>query len=71
MGVPFISHAFLNINNFGSLELSNVTLEKGGKNPILNCSSGKKVILHNVRYLPLSNTDSFVSDNILELIKKR
>jgi hypothetical protein len=71
MGIDFTSAPFFNISNFGSLELNNVTLEKNSNNTLLNCSSGNKIVLNGVTYLPKSNSDPFVSENIKELIKTK
>jgi hypothetical protein len=66
-GNPFLSACFFYIENFGSVDLKNVTLNHCGTVPVLNCKEGNYLYLENMDFNP-STSDSLVKiENILTL----
>jgi len=69
-GVKILSPALFNAANFDRIALQNVTLNKSGTPPILNCNSGKSVILDNVNFITGNNSVPYSIENVKEIRKE-
>jgi hypothetical protein len=70
-GVKAASSAFFNARNFDILELHNVTFHHNGKMPVLQCISGNKVWLDQVKSLPASELPPYKLENIGTIINEQ
>jgi hypothetical protein len=61
------SSAFFNARSFDNLELHEVTFHHNGKFPVLHCTSGNSVWLERVNYFPVSRSQPFLLEDVLEM----
>jgi len=66
-----LSPDFFNALNFDKIELKNITLSKKTTSPILNCLSGNKLKLEQVRFVTDNNTVPIKIENLKKLQKNR
>lgn len=67
-GKKLLSPALFNATSFGDIELRKVTLSKKGDALLLNCSSGKTVILNSLRFISGMSTEPYSIEQVGNLI---
>ncbi len=60
--------AFFNINQFGVLDLQNVTIQTDSQYPAVMAKNGNKMMMDDVRFIPSDNRKSLILENIDEVI---
>ena len=69
-GAKLLSPSLFNAMNFNRIVLQNVTLNKSGISPILNCNSGKSLILDDVNFITGNNSVPYSIENVKEIRKE-
>ena len=69
-GSKLVSSSLFNAVNFDRITLQNVTLNKSGTSPILNCNSGKSLILNDVNFITGNNSVPYSIENVKEIRKE-
>jgi hypothetical protein len=69
-GAKLRSTSFFTASNFNRIELSDVTIEKSGTDPVLNCSSGNSLMLERIDFDTGNSSMPYLLDRIKEVKKK-
>jgi len=59
-----LSPALFNAMNFDKIELGNVTLKKNSESPILNFNSGKSLVLKDVNFITVNDSQPFSIEKV-------
>jgi hypothetical protein len=70
-GVKLFTTSFFNATNFNKVELHEVTLEKKGTFPVLNCSSGNTLYLKKVEFKTGNSSIPYLLEKIKEVKKEK
>lgn len=68
-GIRFLSPALFNAANFDTITLQNVSLNKLGTSPILNCKSGNVLTLKGVNFTNGNKTIPYAFENVKKIQK--
>jgi hypothetical protein len=68
-GIRFLSPALFNAANFNTVTLQNVSLNKLGTSPIMNCKSGNVLTLKSVNFNNGNKTIPYAFENIKKIQK--
>lgn len=70
-GVQIQSSALVNASNFNEVKFKKVTLEKQDNTPLMNCDSGNTLILDEVNFIGVGNSNPISVKNIKEIKKEK
>jgi hypothetical protein len=68
-GIRFLSPALFNAANFNTITLQNVSLNKLGTSPIMNCKSGNVLTLKGVNFTNGNKTIPYAFENVKKIQK--
>ncbi|HZY26272.1 MAG TPA: glycosyl hydrolase family 28 protein, partial [Bacteroidales bacterium] len=69
-GVKLFTNSFFYATNFNKVELQEVTLEKTGNCPVLNCSTGNSIFLNKVEFKTGNSSIPYLLEKITEVKKE-